>query len=109
MRPSLSWMTIPPSGSTARPRSMDPTYLPGGGYSMWPLRVQQSRCRALATDLRGTVFAEAAQELAVQAAEATDHSSALGYAQSAVVLWRAAGFKDRPVSSESLPFWLPMN
>jgi hypothetical protein len=78
---------------------MNPTYSPGGGYYMWRLSVQKSRCRAIATDLRGTVFAKAAQELANQAAKAADHSSALDCAQRAVVLWRAAGFKDRPICS----------
>jgi hypothetical protein len=76
---------------------MDATYLPGGGYYRWRVSVQQSRCRAIATDLGGTVFAKAAQELADQAAKTTDHSSALAYAQRAVVLWKAAGFKDRPI------------
>jgi hypothetical protein len=76
---------------------MHPTYMPGGGYYRWRVSVQKSRCRAIATDLRGTVFAEAAQALAEQAAQATDHANALAYTQRAVVLWRAAGFRDRPV------------
>jgi hypothetical protein len=78
---------------------MHPTYLPGGGYYTWRVSVQKSRCRAIAVDLEGTVFAKAAHELAAQAAKATDHSSALAYAQRAVVLWKAAGFKDRPICS----------
>jgi hypothetical protein len=76
---------------------MHATYLPGGGYYRWRVSVQQSRCRAIAADLEGTVFANAAQELADQAAKTTDHSGALACAQRAVVLWKAAGFKDQAV------------
>ncbi len=76
---------------------MHPAFRPGGGYYRWRVSVQRSRCAAIANDLRGTVLEAAAAALAAQAATTTYHGTALACCQQALVLWTAAGFRDRPV------------